>query len=663
MHRLRVPRYPPLKQHLEHKQMLQTQFQLLLEKCKSVEEVNPILSKFVVSGLIRQSFYLCKLVEVLAHSQNSTLLLYSRLLLEHQSNAFQAEEDFSMSPSTTTFLWNRIIRGYSRSRFPQQGMTTYRKMLESSCKPDNFTFPIVAKAASSMQEGVQVHGQIVSNGFEFNIFVVNTVLSMYTVFGDLKSAQRLFQISPNLDIVSWNTLIDGYVKSGAVELARRLFDKMTERNEISWTAMISGYAKSGNMDIAQSLFDRMPSRRSPVAWNSMISGFAKCGFLPLARKMFDEMPLRNVASWNAMISSYAQSGEVELARSLFDKMPEKDVISWSCMISGYAQNGRGRDALGLFKEMVESKNCIRPNEVTLVSVLSVCGNLAALDQGKWVHVYIERNGMRLSDNLGAALVDMYAKCGCLGAAVEIFWKLVQKNVSTWNALITGFAVNGAAQEALKLFEEMLRLKAKPDSITFLGVLMACCHGGLVEEGLRHFISMSKDYGFQPEIKHYGCVVDLLGRAGLLDEAQQMVRSMPMKPDVMVLGSLLGACRIHGNAAIADALRKEFLLDRNPEEAGCHVLLSNIYATAGRWGDASDMRSEINSSQIKKNTGFSEITILPVGENTFVEAVQMGSDTYHHLKVAGDDLLMSNPKCAEKCARFKGESDWDHYRSH
>ncbi|KAI3960038.1 hypothetical protein MKW98_016762 [Papaver atlanticum] len=604
MHRLRVKvgQYPPLKQHPDPKQTLQTQFQLLLEKCKSVEEVNPILSRFVVSGLIRHSFYLCKLVEVLAHSQNSTLLLYSRLLLEHQSNAFQGEEDFNISPSTTTFLWNTIIRGYSRSRFPQQGIMTYRKMLQDSCKPDNFTLPMVVKAASSMQEGVQVHGQIVSNGFEFNIFAVNTVLSMYTVFGDLKSAQSLFEISPNLDIVSWNTLIDGYVKSGAVELARSLFDKMTERNEISWTAMISGYAKSGNMDIAQSLFDRMPSRRSPVAWNSMISGFAKCGFLPLARKMFDEMPLRNVASWNAMISSYAQSGEVELARSLFDKMPEKDVISWSCMISGYAQNGRGRDALGLFKEMVESKNCIRPNEVTLVSVLSVCGNLTALDQGKWVHVYIERNGLRLSDNLGASLVDMYAKCGCVGTAVEIFWKLVQKNVSTWNALITGFAVNGSAQEALKLFEEMLRLKAKPDSITFLGVLMACCHGGLVEEGLRHFRSMSKDYGIQPEIKHYGCVVDLLGRAGLLDEAQQMVRSMPMKPDVMVLGSLFGACRIHGNAAIADALSKEFLLERNPEEAGCHEFEPQ------------------------------ETTILPVGARTFEEAVQMGSQTYHHLKV-------------------------------
>ncbi|XP_026387992.1 pentatricopeptide repeat-containing protein At2g22410, mitochondrial-like [Papaver somniferum] len=613
MHRLRVkvPCHPPLRQHPEHKQMLQTQFQWLLEKCKSVEEVNPILSNFVVSGLIRQSFYLCKLVEVLAQSQNSTLLLYSRLLLEHQSNVFRGEEDFNMSPSTTTFLWNTIIRGYSRSRFPQQGITTYRKMLQNSCKPDNFTFPIVIKAASSMQEGVQVHGQIVSNGFEFDIFVVNTVLSMYTVFGDLKSAQRLFETSPNLDIVSWNTLIDGYVKSGAVELARSLFDKMTERNEITWTAMISGYAKTGNMDIAQSLFDRMPIRRSPVTWNSMISGFAKCGFVPLARKMFDEMPLRNIASWNAMISSYAQSGKVELARSLFDKMPEKDVISWSCMISGYAQNGRGRDALGLFKKLEESKNCIRPNEVTLVSVLSVCGNLAALEQGKWVHVYIERNGMRLNDNLGAALVDMYAKCGCVGTAVEIFWKLVQKNVSTWNALITGFAVNGAAQEALKLFEEMLRSKEKPDSITFLGVLMACCHGGLVEEGLRHFRSMSKNYGIQPEIKHYGCVVDLLGRAGLLDEAQQMVRSMPMKPDVMVLGALLGACRIHGSAAIADALRKEFLLERNPEEAGCQVLLSNIYATAVRWGDASDMRSEFNSSQIKKNTGFSAVESLGI----------------------------------------------------
>ncbi|OVA15548.1 Pentatricopeptide repeat [Macleaya cordata] len=605
--------HPPKQQIAWSPIQIQSQFQLL-QACKNVEQLNPILARLVVTGFTGRSFYVCKLVEFLSLSHNIAFLLYARILVEQQQQlqlhgCFPGKKEdrahpYPISSSTTTFLWNTVIRGYSRSQFPQQGILTYTKMLWSSSKPDNYTFPFLVKAASSVREGTQVHGQIVNNGFEFNVFVVNTVLNMYAAFGEMESAQRLFDTSPNLDIVSWNTLIDGYVKSGALEFARCLFDKMSERNEVSWTAIISGYAKSGNLDVAQSLFDRMPICRNTVTWNSMISGFAKCGLLSLARKLFDEMPSRNIVSWNSMISSYAQSGEVELARSLFDKMPEKDVFSWSCMISGYAQNNRGRDALELFKDM-QAQNHTRPNEVTLVSVLSVCGHLAALDQGKWVHAYIERNGMRLSDNLGAALIDMYAKCGCVETAVEIFWKLDYRNVSTWNALITGLAVNGAAQEALEVFGEMQRLKTKPNSITFLGVLMACCHGGLVEEGCRHLRSMSKSYGIQPEMKHYGCVVDLLGRAGLLEEAEEMVRSMPMKPDVMVLGALLGACRIHGDVAIAERLQRNFL-ELNSGEAGCHVLLSNIYAAAGRWADALDMRSILKTNLIKKNAGLSSV---------------------------------------------------------
>ncbi|KAF5182429.1 Pentatricopeptide repeat-containing protein [Thalictrum thalictroides] len=482
-------------------------------------------------------------------------------------------------------------------------------MLQNGCKPDNFTYPFVTKAVgvvswNVVREGKQIHGQIVGNGFVNNVFVVNTLISMYSVFQDMESARKLFDECLNLDIVSWNSLIDGYVKLGKLDMARIVFDKMPERNEVSWTAIISGYAKNGDLDVAQSLFDKMPICRNTVTWNSMISGFAKCGFVSMARKLFDEMPQRNIVSWNSMISAYAQSGELELARSLFNEMPERDVFSWSCMISGYAQCYRGEDALKLFKNMIYESGT-KPNEVTLVSVLSACGHLTALDQGKWIHGYIRRNGMRLNDNLGAALIDMYAKCGCAETAFEVFLKLDHRNVSTWNALITGFAINGIARKALEAFVEMQRSETKPNSITFVGVLMACCHGGLVEEGRQHFGSMLKDYGIQPEMKHYGCMIDLLGRAGLLVEAEAIVKGMPMNPDVTVLGALLGACRIHGNIEMADKLRDDFL-EMKSREAGCHILLSNIYAAASRWIDASDMRGILKVNEIKKEPGFSAV---------------------------------------------------------
>lgn len=480
----------------------------------------------------------------------------------------------------------------------------------------------MVKAASvrnSMPEGKQTHGQIVKSGFESDVFVLNTLLNMYSVFGDMGCAKMLFGASPILDAVSWNTLIVGYVRHGDVESARRLFDEMPMRNEVSWGAMISGYAGSGELDVARSLFDRMPVGRNTVTWNSMISGFARCGFLPLARKLFDDMPERNVISWNSMIAGYVQGGDLETARGLFDKMPERDVVSWSCMISAYAQSNRCREALDLFNEML-SENETTPNEVTMMSALSVCAQLSALEQGKWIHAYIDRSEMRLSDNLGAALIDMYAKCGNIKTAVELFWKLDRRNVSSWNALITGLAINGLAHKSLEVFAEMKRSEMKPNDITFLGILTACCHGGLVDEGRQHFDSMSKVYGIQPEVKHYGCMVDLLGRAGLLEEAEQLVKSMPMKPDVMILGALLGACRIHGDDGLADRVRKDFF-DLNPRQAGCHVLLSHIYAAANRWADASEMRNIISAKGIKKEPGSSSIELdgavneYAVGDNS------------------------------------------------
>ncbi|KAK1292396.1 Pentatricopeptide repeat-containing protein [Acorus calamus] len=380
---------------------------------------------------------------------------------------------------------------------------------------------------------------------------------------------------------------------------------------VSWTTIIAAHASRGELKLSRSMFDRMPERvrvGCPAVWNAMISAFAAHGLVSVARKWFDRMPGRNAASWNAMISGYVRAGDMSAARGLFDRMPEdeRDVVSWSAVISGYVSLNRCGDALELFKAMQ-----VRPNEATLAVVLSACARLAALEQGRWVHAYAERNGLRLErDNLGAALVDMYAKCGSIESASELFWRRhdeLKHSTSAWNALITGLAVNGRARESLEVYERMRRsMTARPDGVTFLGALTACVHCGLVNEGRACFESMSREYGIRAELKHYGCVVDLLGRAGLLEEAEGVVQSMPMKPDMVVLSALLGACRIHREVSMADRLRTR-VLELDPHQADvCFLQLASIYASAGRWSDARALRSVLERQSSKKQPGFSSV---------------------------------------------------------
>uniref|UniRef100_A0ACD5YBJ8 Uncharacterized protein n=1 Tax=Avena sativa TaxID=4498 RepID=A0ACD5YBJ8_AVESA len=337
-----------------------------------------------------------------------------------------------------------------------------------------------------------------------------------------------------------------------------------------------------------------------------VGAYAGSGELGVAREMFDEMPAigRNVVTWNTMIRGYAVNGEMAGARDLFDMMPEKDVVSWTCMISGYAQAGSYAETLELFRSM-QSESSVRPNEVTMVSVLSACSHLTALEEGRWAHAFIDKHNMVLDNefNLGAALIDMYAKCARTDMAVKIFHSLDQKNVSAWNALITGLAVNGDVQDCISVFEQMKRSGEKPNDITFVGVLTACAHGGLVDEGRQCFQSMASTCGVQPEAKHYGCMVDMLGRAGLLEEAEELIRSMPVSPDVMIWGALLGACRMHKRFDVAQRVQSK-IIGLNAQQAGCHVLISDVNAAAGKWGEALEARQVLHKCIIRKSRGSS-----------------------------------------------------------
>ncbi|CAL5352293.1 unnamed protein product [Camellia sinensis] len=337
--------------------------------------------------------------------------------------------------------------------------------------------------------------------------------------------------------------------------------------------------------------------------------YSACGNLGFAQHVFDEIVQPDLPSWNSIINANVKMGLVEIARKLFDEMPERNVISWSCMIDGYVRCGECTEALVLFREMQELETRdVRPNEFTMSVVLSACGQLGALEHGKWVHAYIDKCGMEVDVVLGTSLIDMYAKCGSIERARWVFNSLgPNKNVMAWSAMISGLAMHGQSQECLDLFSKMTKHGVRPNAVTFLGVLCACVHAGLVSEGESYFRRMSVEFGIMPLIQHYGCMVDLYGRAGLIEEAWNTIKSMPMEPDVLVWGAILSGSRMHGDIGTCEVAIKK-LIELEPTNSGAYVLLSNIYAKTGRWKDVRHVRDIMEAKGIRKVPGCSMVEV-------------------------------------------------------
>ncbi|KAL5783726.1 hypothetical protein ACOSP7_008755 [Xanthoceras sorbifolium] len=323
----------------------------------------------------------------------------------------------------------------------------------------------------------------------------------------------------------------------------------------------------------------------------MVDGYLKCEDIEAAQELFSGMEEKNVGSYNAMISRFARFGRFQEARKLFDGMSDRDEITWSAIIDGYIKGGYYKEALEMFNQMQRAR--IRPRKFVLSSVLSACANVGALDQGRWVHAYVKRNSMNVDAVLGMALVDMYAKCGCLDMAWEVLEDMKVKEVFSWNAMIGGLAIHGRAEDAIELFLKMQREKMRPD--------------GLVDRGLRVLSYMKTRYGIEPEVEHYGSAVDLLGRAGLLAEAEELIDFMPMELNAAVWGALLGACRKHGNIELGERVGK-ILLEMEPENSGRYALLSSIYAKEGRWDDVAQVRKLMKERGVKTNPGSSMIDL-------------------------------------------------------
>lgn len=451
-------------------------------------------------------------------------------------------------------------------------------MQSNGVSPDNYTYSFLLKACSGkawLSVVQMVHTHIEKCGFCSDIFVPNALIDSYSKCGPVGvfAAKKLFLAMGVRDVVSWNSMIGGLVKVGELGEARQLFDEMPERDLVTWNTMLDGYVKAGQMSEAFEFFQRMPER--------------------------------NVVSWSTIVSGYSRAGDMDMARILFDKMPVKNLVTWTIIVSGYAAKGIANEANSLYDQMEEAG--LKFDDGTIISVLAACAESGLLGLGEKVHAFMDRIRYRCCTPVSNALVDMYAKCGSLDKAYKVFNGIGNKDLVSWNAMIHGLAIHGHGEKALWLFSRMKKERFSPDAVTFVGVLCGCAHAGFVKEGLYYFHSMERDYGVVPQVEHYGCVVDLLGRGGRLEEAFRLVNSMPVEPNPVIWSTLLGACRVH-NAVDLAAEVLDHLAKLESSDPGNFSMLSNIYAAAGDWESVATMRVRMRSTGIQKPSGASSIEV-------------------------------------------------------
>ncbi|MQL70637.1 hypothetical protein Taro_002931 [Colocasia esculenta] len=510
-----------------------------------------------------------------------------------------------------------IIIGYSKISRYREALGTFFSACNRGFLLEPHSFPTVLKACAQLSrsdEGRQVHALVIIRGVCSSTFVQSALINFYSKAGDLGSARRMFATIPVKDPVTYNSLISGYSKDGNVVAARELFDEMKERTVVSWNSMITCYAHNGDAMQGLKLFERMQMEKdapppTEMTLVTVLSICAKLGDLATGlkvKKLIENHNLRkDLIVRTAVLEMFAKCGAVDEARWEFDEMKHRDVIAWSSMIAGYAQNGRSNEALELFEKMRLAN--VQPTEVTLVSVLSACGHLGSVDAGERLGSYVENQGFITSVYVGSALVDMYAKCGHIGRAYRIFFEMPDKDIVSWNSMITGLAFNGLASDAISVYQKMKEANVEPNDLTFIGLLSACTHAGLIELGFKFFESMKVDYNIAPKVEHSACIVDLLCKSGRLEDAFKFVGEMEVEPNVVIWGTLLSACRLHSKLELAE-LCIERLLVLEPENSANYVALSNLYADAGRWGDALNMRGVMKRKRVQKTAAYSWIEV-------------------------------------------------------
>ncbi|XP_020580058.1 pentatricopeptide repeat-containing protein At3g29230-like [Phalaenopsis equestris] len=494
---------------------------------------------------------------------------YSLCLLPSSSAAV-----FNLVTEPTSHLFNTLIRAFAQNSLPSHSFATFFRMQLSSIKADSFTYPFLLKSFSGSLRTIElIHAHIIKLGFLSDTFVPNSLIDSYSKAGEAGSAGKVFDEMSVKNLVSWNSMLAALARAGDVWGARRLFNEMPDKDNVSWNSMLDGYIKAGEMDAAFDLFCRMPAR--------------------------------NVVSWSTVVSGYCNEGDMEMASMMFDKMPVKNVVPWTIMISSYAEKGLAKEASALLDQMEEAG--LELDSGAAVSILAACARSKFLELGKRIHDTARRKKMTFTTQISNALIDMYSKCGDLDVAWNIFEEMEEKDLVSWNSMLHGLALHGHGKKSLELFARMEEEGIIPDGFTFVGVLCACTHLGLIKEARRYFSSLQKDYGIVPRIEHYGCLIDILGRGGLLMEAYSLAKSMPLEPNAVIWGSILNACRFHDNVGIAEKITDE-LLSLELSEEGNFEVISNIYAAAGRWDGIAEARLKLKDFNRHKVVGSRRIKI-------------------------------------------------------
>ncbi|KAG4139113.1 hypothetical protein ERO13_D07G171800v2, partial [Gossypium hirsutum] len=457
------------------------------------------------------------------------------------NNLRYARSVFDRIQHPSLVLWNIILKCYIQNQQSHEAISL-------------FVLCLACAKLTALKEGKQIHGLVLKLGFGLDKFVQASLVYLYSKCGKIGSGYAVFDQMDEKDLVSWNSLLDGYARCGEVKAAMKVFDEMPEKDCFSWTVLIYGLAKCGE----------------------------------------------ELVSWNTMINGYMKAGDTKSACKLFDQMPTRNLITWNSMIGGFKLNLRFLEALEMFERMLEEE--FRPTHATLVSVISAVFGLASLGTGRLIHSYIVKNGIELDGVVGTVLIEMYSKCGGIDSAVTVFRTISHKKLGHWTAIIVGLSIHGMADHALKLFLEMRRIGVKPNAITFVGVLNACSHVGLINDGHKYFNMMINEYGIKPAIEHY--------------EAKDIIEEMPMRPNKVIWMTLLSGARNHRNTKIGE-YAAQHLIELAPETTGGYVVLSNMYAVAGEWEKVSEVREMMKKRGLRKDSGCSSIEHKGVVHNFIV----------------------------------------------
>ena len=511
---------------------------------------------------------------------NSLINMYSKA-----GSLYFAREVFNSMKEMDLISWNSMISSCAQSSLEEESVNLFIDLLRDGLRPDQFTIASFLRACSSFKEGLylskQIHVHAIKTGIIADSFVSTALIDVYSRTGNMEEAEFLFENEVEFDLASWNAMMFGYIMSNDNQKALNLLSLIHESGERADQITLATAAKASGCLVG-------------LEQGKQIHTYViKTGFdLDLC-----------VSS--GILDMYIKCGDMESAHMVFTQIPMPDEVAWTTMISGCVENGDEDQALSIYHQM--RLTGVQPDEYTFATLVKASSCLTALEQGRQIQANVIKLDYGLDPFVGTSLIDMYAKCGNIGDAYLLFQRMKVSNIALWNAMLIGLAQYGNAKEALKLFKAMESNGIEPDKVTFIGVLSACSHSGLISEAYEYFDSMSKKYGVKPEIEHYSCLVDALGRVGRVQEAEKLIGSMPFEASASMYRALLGACRVQGDTEAGKRVATQ-LLALEPSDSSAYVLLSNIYAAANQWDDVTVARKMMERKKVKKDPGFSWIDV-------------------------------------------------------